>query len=87
MPPKKLAACRVKQSDEVLKPFIDLPQEINLREDQKNDDQIRKLRNRLAKGTATVTEDRNSLKLKALCTIFPMETPSLPNLDCIFQEN
>jgi hypothetical protein len=60
VPPKKLAACQVKQSDELLKPFIhvDLPQEINIREAQRNDDQIRNLRNRLAKGTATVTEEK-----------------------------
>jgi hypothetical protein len=59
--PKKLPTCKVKKSDELLKPFIDLPQEINIREAQTNDDQIRKLRNRLAKGTATSTEEKKVL--------------------------
>ena len=64
VPPKQLAACQVKQRDELLIPFIDLPQEIDIREAQKNDDQIRKLRNRLAIGTATVTEEEKFLEIE-----------------------
>jgi hypothetical protein len=66
MSPKKLAACQVKHSNDLLKPFIDLPQEINNQEAQKKDVQIRKLRNRLTKGTATVTEEKKFLEIEGL---------------------
>lgn len=36
--PKRLAKCEVKQPDELLKPFIDLPKDIDVRESQKNDE-------------------------------------------------
>lgn len=64
--PKKLAGCQVKQKDELIKPFLDLPKEINIQEAQKNDVQIRKLRNKLTKGTATVTEEKKFLEIEGL---------------------
>lgn len=56
--PKRLARCEVKQHDELVKPFIDLPEEINIKESQQHDEQIKKLKNRLNKGTATATEEK-----------------------------
>lgn len=42
--PKWLAKCEVKQQDKLIKPFIDLPEGINIKETQQNDEQINILR-------------------------------------------
>lgn len=64
--PKSLAKCEVKQHDEILKPFIDLPEDIDVRESQMNDEQIKKLKDRLRKGTATATEEKKFLEIDGL---------------------
>ncbi|XP_065928361.1 uncharacterized protein [Magallana gigas] len=64
--PKRLARCEVKQHDELVKPFIDLPEEINIKDSQQHDEQIKKLKNRLNKGTATATEEKKFLEIDGL---------------------
>lgn len=64
--PKRLAKCEVKQPDEILKPFIDLPEDIDVRESQMSDEQIKKLKDRLKKGTATATEEKKFLEIDGL---------------------
>lgn len=56
--PKRLARCEVKQHDELTKPFIDIQKEINIKESQQNDEQIKKMKNRPNKGTTTATEKK-----------------------------
>eukprot|EP00105_Crassostrea_gigas_P025107 XP_011445573.1 PREDICTED: uncharacterized protein LOC105340996 [Crassostrea gigas] len=64
--PKRLARCEVKQHDKLVKPCIDLPEEINIKESQQHDEQIKKLKNRLNKGTATATEEKKFLEIDGL---------------------
>ncbi|XP_052710929.1 uncharacterized protein LOC128185352 [Crassostrea angulata] len=64
--PKRLARCEVKQHDELVKPFIDLPEGINIKESQQHDKQIKKLKNRLNKGTATATGEKRFLEIDGL---------------------
>lgn len=56
-----MARCEVKQHDEMIKPFIDIQKEINIKESQQNDEQIKKLKSRLNKGTATAAEEKKFL--------------------------
>jgi hypothetical protein len=78
--PKKLAACQVKQSDEVLKPFINLHQEIDIQEARKNYVQIWKLRNRLTKRKATVTEEEKFLEIEGLMYFLSVGDSESPRL-------
>lgn len=48
---KRLAKCQGKQHDEMIKPFIDLPEQVNTKESQQNDRQIKKLKNKLQRNT------------------------------------
>lgn len=59
--PKKTAKCEENECDELSKPFIDLPQEINIKESQRKDYQIQKIK-RSEKGT-TITEERKFLEV------------------------
>lgn len=61
-----MAKCEVIEHDELIKPFIDLPREINIKESQRNDGQIQKIRSRLKKEKATVTEERIFLEVDGL---------------------
>ncbi|OOY67330.1 RNase H-like domain-containing protein, partial [Solemya velum gill symbiont] len=55
--PKNYASCEVKTPDEIIKPDIDLPKEIDNKNEQLKDETIAQLRNRLRNGKATKTED------------------------------
>lgn len=45
-------------NDELIQPFIDIQKEINIKESQQNDEQIKKMKNRPNKGTTTATEKK-----------------------------
>lgn len=62
--PKRLAKCKVRQPDEVIEPFIAVPEDVDVKESQTNDEQIKKLKDRLKKGTAT--EEKKFLEIDGL---------------------
>lgn len=63
--PKRLAKCEVKL-EELMKPFVDLPEEVVIKESQQDDEQIKKLKYLLIKGTATATEEKKFLEIDGL---------------------
>lgn len=55
--PKDYASCEVNEPDDIVKPQMDLPQDINIIQEQENDQDIVQLRARLSNGKATKTEE------------------------------
>lgn len=81
--PKWLAKCEVKQQDKLIKPFIDLPEGINIKESQQNDEQIKKMTNRPNKGTTTATEEKKFLEINGIVSIFQMEVQKAQDSSCM----
>lgn len=50
----------------MINPFFHLPENINFKKSQQNDEQVKKLKNRLNKGLATATEDKKFLVIDSL---------------------
>lgn len=61
--PKILIKCEARQHDELIKPLIDLPEDVNIKESQENDEQITKLKNWLYKGNATTTKEKKLIEI------------------------
>ena len=54
--PRHFASSHVDPPGDVIKPDIDLPEDLNMVEEQQKDEEIGKLKNRINKGTATKAE-------------------------------
>lgn len=78
-----MARCEVKQHDELIKPFIDIQKEINIKESQQNDEQIKKMKNRPNKGTTTATEEKKFLEINGIVSIFQMEAQKAQDSSCM----
>lgn len=55
-----------KVPDDLIKPFLDLPEHIDVQELQKSDEQIVKLKERIEKGKATRFEEQKFLEIEGL---------------------
>ena len=60
--PKEFAKCELQEHEDLVKPFVDLPEDINILKEQNSDSTLSELKSRIETGKATKTESEKYLE-------------------------